>query len=99
VAGRKPRDSERFRKAFRALGERIGKLRAEHGWTQDALAEKCGMSGTAIGEIERAEAFMTIESLFLVAAALDVSASNLIAELDAFVGGPSEFVQFERDQL
>ena len=98
MAGRKPRDSERFRKAFRALGERIEKLRAERRWTQDDLAERCGMSGTAIGQIERAETFMALESLFLVASAFGIDAAALIADLDALVAGPSDF-STTQDQL
>ena len=89
-AGRKSRDSERFRQAFIKLGERIQARRREHGWSQDELAEHCGMSGTAISEIERAAAFVTVESLFLIAAALGVQASTLLMELDPLVREPSE---------
>jgi hypothetical protein len=56
------------------------------------------LSGTAIGDIERAEAFLTVESLFLISWALGVSASELLAELDSSVGGPSEFMVFPDDE-
>jgi len=56
------------------------------------------MSGTAIGQIERAETFMALESLFLVASAFGIDAAALIADLDALVAGPSDF-STTQDQL
>ena len=93
MAGRKPCDAERFRGAFRELGRRIAKHRKDHEWTQHQLADHCGMSTTAISDIERAEAFPTMESLFVLAVALNVSSADLIQGLDSLVLEPSEFVK------
>lgn len=91
MAGRKPRDSERFRKAFRELGRRIHAFRRVQGLTQDQLAEACGMSGTAISQYERADAFVSIDALFVIAKALDLTAADLLRDLDVMIGEPSDF--------
>jgi transcriptional regulator with XRE-family HTH domain len=95
MAGRKQRDSERFRKAFRALGERIATQRRDRHMTQESLAERAGLSVTAVSDIERADAFVALESLFLVARALEVSVAQLVDGLDAHITDASAFVTFE----
>jgi transcriptional regulator with XRE-family HTH domain len=91
LAGRKPRDAERFRKALRALGSRIVELRKVKSWSQEKLAEASGLTETSIGQIERAEICCSLESLFLIAAALEVSTSKLVEDLDSLIPPPYSY--------
>lgn len=91
MAGRKPFDRERFRKAFRELGTRIALERSAHEWTQAQLAEASGLSITAVGEIERADSGASVANLLLIAGALDLPLATLVQGLDAMVGPPSEY--------
>jgi DNA-binding XRE family transcriptional regulator len=97
LAGRKPRDAERFRKALRTLGSRIVDLRKAKNWTQERLAEASGLTGTSIGQIERAEICCGLDSVFLIARALDASASALLADLDGLI--PTQPSSYLEDQL
>jgi transcriptional regulator with XRE-family HTH domain len=96
MAGRKQRDVQRFQPALRELGKRIAEHRRKRGWTQDRLAQECAMSGTAIGEFERATAFMSVTTLLVIAHALGLRASELLDALDFLVGDPS--IDFEDDE-
>ena len=63
--------------------------------TQETLAERAGLSVTAVSDIERADAFVALESLLLIARALEVPVAQLVDGLDAYVSDPSEFATFE----
>ena len=60
------------------LGKRIKELRKQSNLTQDSLAEKAGLSGKHIGEIERGEVNVTAQSLEKVATALDIELPELM---------------------
>jgi transcriptional regulator with XRE-family HTH domain len=61
----------------RAFGQYIRKLRLEKKLTQEALAEKAKLHPTYIGGIERGERNVSLDNIFKIAKALDVSASEL----------------------
>ena len=54
------------------LGKRVRELRRELKYTQDELAEKVGISGKYLGEVERGEANVSVQILEGIAMALGV---------------------------
>jgi XRE family transcriptional regulator, regulator of sulfur utilization len=60
------------------IGQRIRTHREARGWTQEGLAEKCGLHPTYIGGIERGERNPTIESLESIATGFGISLSELL---------------------
>ena len=70
--------STRAVKKVRAiLGARLRGLRADMGWTQRVLGRRAGLSGKFIGEVERGEKSITIDSLYLISRALGTPLSEL----------------------
>lgn len=61
------------------LGQRIRKQRTLQGWTQEALAERIGVSTSFVGHIERGSRKASLETLVSVANALNVSLDYLLA--------------------
>ena len=62
----------------RRLGERIREFRRARGLSQEAFAERCELHRTYIGAIERGERNFTIDNLEKIAAALEVTVSDLL---------------------
>ncbi len=62
----------------RHLGRRIHELRAGRGWTQDALAERAGVSKAMLSKVERGENNPTLVVAAKFAAALELTMSQLI---------------------
>lgn len=60
------------------VGANIRKLRAEAGFTQDVFAERAGLNRAHMGEIERGEANVTIQTLKIIADALKVKIVDLV---------------------
>lgn len=60
------------------LGRRIRDFRAIKKLSQDKLAEKIGISGKYLGEVERGEANVSLEKLELIAGALGVTIGQLL---------------------
>jgi transcriptional regulator with XRE-family HTH domain len=56
----------------RFLGTRIRALRAEHGLTQTMLGRESGLTATFIGQVERGQKSISIDSLYRVSNALKV---------------------------
>lgn len=65
------------------LGEEIRKARVSAGFSQEALADKAGLHRTYISLLERNKKSPTIDTLFRICKALDVSASSLIKKVEA----------------
>lgn len=64
------------------LGERIRAHRLRMGLTQEALAERSGVSRETIGRLEQASVHKpTLDTVFRLAKALGTTGSALIAEL------------------
>lgn len=64
------------------LGKAIRELRAERGWSQEELSLRTGVHRNYIGGIERAERKPTVETVAVLANALGVKASELIARAE-----------------
>jgi transcriptional regulator with XRE-family HTH domain len=70
---------ERQAKSVRTfLGSRVRTLRVERGWSQESLGERSGLSGKFIGEVERGEKSISVDSLYRVSVALRVPLRELV---------------------
>ncbi len=65
------------------LAARLAALRAEHGWSLDALAERSGISRTTLSRMERGETSPTASLLGRLCTAYNRTMSRLIAETEA----------------
>lgn len=61
----------------KALGNRIRTLRNQKGWTLDHLGQITGLNSKHIGEIERGQVNVTLESLKSLGDSLNVSVAEL----------------------
>lgn len=62
---------------FENIGERLSRRRLNVGYTQEHLAELADMHPTYIGQVERDEKNITIESLEKICIALDYPMDEL----------------------
>jgi transcriptional regulator with XRE-family HTH domain len=62
----------------RFLGQRLRALRKQRGLSQERLGRKAGLSGKFIGEVERGEKSISVDSLYRVAVALQVPLRHLV---------------------
>ncbi|MGO9323599.1 MAG: helix-turn-helix domain-containing protein [Terracidiphilus sp.] len=65
-----------------ALGARIRQLRKEREWSQEDLAAASDLHWTYIGQVERGERNLTLQSLKAIAKALNLKMSELLAGVD-----------------
>ena len=60
------------------FGENVRSLRKEIGWSQEQLAEACGLHRTYIGAIERGERNVSLQNIVQIAFALGVKPADLM---------------------
>lgn len=63
------------------IGQRIRNYRTKKGLSQEKLAELAGCHPTYIGQLERGEKNATLESVEMIASAMDISLSELFDKL------------------
>lgn len=63
------------------LGARISELRRKQGWSQEALADRCGLHRSHMGEIERGKANVTLATLVIIASALQTTPAALLKDV------------------
>jgi transcriptional regulator with XRE-family HTH domain len=63
------------------LGERIREMRKKKGWSQEELADICGLHRSHMGEIERGRANITLATLVIITQKLQTSPSVLLRDL------------------
>lgn len=66
----------------RAVGRTLARLRAEKGITQEVLSGLADIGRTHLSAIERGERKPTLETLFRISNALDISMSAIVAEIE-----------------
>ena len=66
----------------RAFGDHLRTVRVARGLSQERLGLKAGLSGKFVGEVERGEKSISLDSLWRVARALGLS-------MPAMIRGPS----------
>jgi len=80
-----------MRKVRATLGPRLRAIRKENGLSQERLGDAASLSGKFIGEVERGEKSISIDSLYHVAVALDIPLRELTdVRADKPAGVPSE---------
>lgn len=63
------------------MGATLRQLRLERGWSQDVLADRSGLHRAHIGEIERGETNVTLQTLKTIADTLHVRIADLLKGL------------------
>jgi XRE family transcriptional regulator, regulator of sulfur utilization len=63
------------------IGKTIRRLRNAGGFTQDIFADCSGLNRAHVGEIERGESNVTIQTLKIIADTLGVKISDLVVGL------------------
>ncbi|MDR1989959.1 MAG: helix-turn-helix transcriptional regulator [Acidobacteriaceae bacterium] len=75
-SSRKPSDKDLYRR----LGRTVHELRQQRGWTQADLAFHAGLHRAHVGEIERGETNVTLQTLKTLADTLRVSITDLLRD-------------------
>jgi XRE family transcriptional regulator, regulator of sulfur utilization len=65
-----------------ALGRRVRELRKARRWSQEKMAEASKMHWTYIGQVERGERNLTLQSIQAIAKALNMKISELFRGVD-----------------
>lgn len=81
---RRPRSGVTLEQAF---GNAVRKLRTDRGLSQEKLAFACGRHPTFISLIERGQRSPTLRTVFLLAGALGVKPSRILAKVEASISG------------
>ena len=63
------------------IGSTVRRLRLKRGWSQDVFADRSGLNRAHVGEIERGESNVTIQTLKIVADTLEVRITDLVRGL------------------
>ena len=66
---------------YRQLGATLRRLRLEKGWSQDVLSDRSGLHRAHIGEIERGETNVTLQTLKTLADTFHVRITDLLKGL------------------
>ncbi len=65
---------------YMELGQRVRARRAELNWTQERLAQEIGVSTSFIGHIERGSRRASLDTLVLIANAMEISTDELLQD-------------------
>lgn len=63
---------------YKGIGKRIRQVRKAKEWTQGELAEKCGISMSFMGHIERGTRIMSLETFVNLCRTLEADAGELL---------------------
>ncbi|MEL7567920.1 MAG: helix-turn-helix transcriptional regulator [Dehalobacterium sp.] len=66
---------------IKLVGERIRNLRKERNWTQEELAHRANIHRSHLGEIERGETSVTVESIAKIANAFEITVEDIFRNL------------------
>lgn len=65
------------------FGKRVRQLREQQGLSQEALADRCGVHWTFLGQVERGQRSIRLDNILKIAAGLSVRPGELLDELPA----------------
>src|SRR5262249_38586937 len=88
---------ENRRAVRRRVGRNVTILRLARGLSQERLAEMVDTGGKYIGQIERGEVNVTLDTLMAIAAAVSVHVTELFGPPPAAASGTRPHVFSERD--
>ena len=92
-----------YKMDYKAIGNRIRKLRVSKGFTQEKLAKMAGVSFPFVGHIERGTRKMSVETLLAIARALDCSVDFLLgnrsSSSDAYALALQRIEKFVQDEI
>lgn len=74
----------------RELGQRIRFYRKKMKLSQEQFAEMCDLHPTYIGQIERGEKNATIESIYKISSALNVSLEDLFNNIEVLAASDND---------
>ena len=77
-----PAMAEPLSPATAALGERVRARRHALGLSQEALADRCGVHWTFVGQVERGQRNLNLHNLLKLAAGLGVDPGKLVKGLE-----------------
>ena len=63
------------------IGRKLRQYRQKQGYSQEALADRAGLHPTYIGQVERGEKNITVETLGKITAALEIPITAVFEEL------------------
>ena len=63
------------------IGVAVRAFRLKKGWSQDVFADRSGLNRAHVGEIERGESNVTIQTLKIIADTLGVRIADLVKGL------------------
>lgn len=75
------RNSEETKKNLKTFGSRIQELRKKNNLTQSELAEKIGLSTNFIGMVERGERNTSVDKIFKLSRAFNLSLAEFFKTL------------------
>ena len=61
----------------KTLGSRIRELRLKRGWSQEQFADICDIHRSHMGEIERGETNLTLQTMLVIAQRLETTIAAL----------------------
>ncbi len=73
---------EKYKQLYRTLGLNIAYYRKQRGLTQEQLAEKAGVERSRVSKTEIAWTGTSLDTIFLIAEALDVEPYKLLIQRD-----------------
>ena len=66
---------------YQKIGSKIRAARLEKGWSQDKLSEKCNISLSFMGHIERGTRIMSMDTFVALCNELEISADYLLWDI------------------
>ncbi|MDD3218633.1 MAG: helix-turn-helix transcriptional regulator [Lachnospiraceae bacterium] len=81
------------------IGKRVAAIRRQRGYTQEQLAEKMGMSVSAISRLENGNSMVSIEHLVELASILNVGIQDLLCDLFVYTEEDKSVTRELRVQL
>ncbi len=66
---------------YQKIGKKIRAARLEKGWSQDRLSEKCNISLSFMGHIERGTRIMSMDTFVALCSELEISADYLLWDI------------------
>lgn len=79
------------------IGSIIEKIRNDHGWSQDELADRCGTTKSNLSRIEKNKQWPREDLLEKIASALDVRVYQLFAMAEG-ASLPTQAPEYNRDE-